>query len=482
MDDKENGPELDARTLQKRAAAAASRSEKRERMGEEAFLLEKRGWRKRKADRQTAAAAADAAAQSQQQPMPPPAGIAGQLSRLAELWTQGLLDDEEFKAAKALALRTAPGVTADGPPAAPPPPQPQPQQQPQQPPQAQAQPQQPPSRPPAQEQPWRRGPHPVREAAVRLVEAWLLSDQSDVALDTRTALTAEDRAYVAAFAERRGLEHETVETSDGLLLRILPSPPPPPAEAATAAAPPGAAAADTAPADTTAADAAAHAATADAAAPAPPEAESAPPAPPEEAEPADAEADAANAAAAAAAADAPNADADAAGAGAAAAPGQATLNDLGGVVGAAEQSELSDALGVSSALYLCAADVLKLRAMIEQPEDPAHLLRVLRRLSSVPMTLQLDATSGMVAFFAELQADETVCAAVGAGVEEAVQAVALMARTARVWEKQLEEQRRERATRLERRQHAAEPATKEKKAKDPNCAACQGRHRAHTCK
>ena len=74
-------------------------------------------------------------------------------------------------------------------------------------------------------------------------------------------------------------------------------------------------------------------------------------------------------------------------------------------------------------------------------------------------------------------------AAVDAGVpEEAVQAVALMARTARVWERQLREQRRERATRLECGLCVAEPATKEKKAKDPNCAACQGRHRAHTCK
>ena len=37
MEGKENEAEVDARTLQKRAAAATSRSTKRERMGEEEF-------------------------------------------------------------------------------------------------------------------------------------------------------------------------------------------------------------------------------------------------------------------------------------------------------------------------------------------------------------------------------------------------------------------------------------------------------------
>ena len=46
MDGKENEPEVDARTLQKRAAAAASRSVRRERMGEEAYKEEHCGWRK----------------------------------------------------------------------------------------------------------------------------------------------------------------------------------------------------------------------------------------------------------------------------------------------------------------------------------------------------------------------------------------------------------------------------------------------------
>ena len=132
--------------------------------------------------------------------------------------------------------------------------------------------------------------------------------------------------------------------------------------------------------------------------------------------------------------------------------------------------------------------MLKLRTMLEQPKDPAHLLRVLWRLSTVPMTLQLDATSGMSAFFAELQADESVLAAVDAGVEEAVQAVALLARIVSVWERQLGDERRDRDARLvrgQRRVHAAGTVccdVPEKRARDPTCAACQGKHRAHICK
>ena len=42
---------------------------------------------------------------------------------------------------------------------------------------------------------------------------------------------------------------------------------------------------------------------------------------------------------------------------------RATLHDLNGIVRAAEQRELSDSLGVSSALYLGASDMLKLCAM-----------------------------------------------------------------------------------------------------------------------
>ena len=44
------------------------------------------------------------------------------------------------------------------------------------------------------------------------------------------------------------------------------------------------------------------------------------------------------------------------------------LDELNRVVDAAEHSALSDRLGVSTALYLGATDMLKLRAMLEQPD------------------------------------------------------------------------------------------------------------------
>ena len=77
MDGKENEEKSDARTLQKRTAATASNAAKRELMGDEAYLLEKRGWRKRKAERAAAAATSATA-----QPQPPPTDIVGKLSEL----------------------------------------------------------------------------------------------------------------------------------------------------------------------------------------------------------------------------------------------------------------------------------------------------------------------------------------------------------------------------------------------------------------
>ena len=85
----------------------------------------------------------------------------------------------------------------------------------------------------------------------------------------------------------------------------------------------------------------------------------------------------------------------------------------------------------------------------------------------------------------EIVQGKTVQAAAEAGVEGAAQAMTLMARTATVWERQLQEQSQERDARLERGQrsaHAAEPVKDKKRVRDPNCAACQGKHRAHTCK
>ena len=109
MSGKENDKEVDAR---KRAAASVSRSEKRQRMGEQAYLQEKRSKqqelkRRQKAERATAAAGALS------QPAPPSVDIAGQLSKLAELWSRGALDDAEFKLAKAQVLTP---TISDGPP------------------------------------------------------------------------------------------------------------------------------------------------------------------------------------------------------------------------------------------------------------------------------------------------------------------------------------------------------------------------------
>ena len=169
----------------------------------------------------------------------------------------------------------------------------------------------------------------------------------------------------------------------------------------------------------------------------------------------------------------------------AASPGQATLDELSGVAADAEQRALSDNLGVSSALMLGAHDMLRLRAMLEEPTDTAHAQLVLRRLSMVPMTIKLDETTGFVAFMAGLSSDETVQAAVEAGAEAAVQMVRLIARIRSTWEAQLgEEQKQLEATRqrLMRRDANAEVVPKKKSPKDPNCLACQGRHRPHTCK
>ena len=159
--------------------------------------------------------------------------------------------------------------------------------------------------------------------------------------------------------------------------------------------------------------------------------------------------------------------------------GQTRLDDLARVSSGSEVRDLSDSLGVSSALYLGASDLLKLRAMIENPCDVEHATRVLRRLSTVPMTSQLDGATGMRACLASLAGNETMQAAVHEGAEEAVEVAEVIARLIRVWEEQLEEEQRQRNA------HAAptpKPAPKPQRVKDPFCLACQGKHRAHTCK
>ena len=112
---------------------------------------------------------------------------------------------------------------------------------------------------------------------------------------------------------------------------------------------------------------------------------------------------------------------------------------------------------MSSALYLGAADMLKLKAMLEQPDDVAHALRVLQRLSTVPITHQLEETAGVgiLAFLVGLSADETMQAAVEAGAEEAKQAVTLMARIVSMWKAQLSEEQKQRDAAQTRQQRNA---------------------------
>ena len=68
---------------------------------------------------------------------------------------------------------------------------------------------------------------------------------------------------------------------------------------------------------------------------------------------------------------------------------------------------------------------------------------------------------------------------------EARKAASLIENIIRVWKRQLkeqEEQREEHVAHAERQQQGRSAPAREKKAKDPNCPACQGKHRAHTCK
>ena len=124
--------------------------------------------------------------------------------------------------------------------------------------------------------------------------------------------------------------------------------------------------------------------------------------------------------------------------------------------------------------------MLKLRAMLEHPDDQAHALRVLRRLSTAPITGQLESTTGICALVRELSTDETVQAAMEAGSEEAAEAATVATRIVSAWEAQLEEERRQQEAHRQRNTRPA--AAQREKRKDPNCRACQGAHRAHTCR
>ena len=138
---------------------------------------------------------------------------------------------------------------------------------------------------------------------------------------------------------------------------------------------------------------------------------------------------------------------------------------------------LSDALGVSSAPYLGAHDVRKLLTMIDDATDYMQTEPALRRLSMAHATLALNRTTSMVASLSLFREDEAVKMAVQAGHVEAVSIVRLCTRIVETWQAQLAEECRQREPPP---QPAGKPGPKPR-FKDPNCAACRGRHRPHTC-
>ena len=85
---------------------------------------------------------------------------------------------------------------------------------------------------------------------------------------------------------------------------------------------------------------------------------------------------------------------------------------------------------------------------------------------------------------AELLSQEAVQEALQAGAEEAVHATTLIARIVSTWEAQLSEDQTQKdaAQRRQRQDATAEAAPRQQRKQDPNCLACQGRHRPHTCK
>ena len=106
-----NAPNAKSRREKNRDSAATSRENKRERMGDDKYLQEKREagveYRKRKKlEREAASAATAAAAAVTAQPVAQPApqtanDAAAQLAALAGLKVAGILDDATFEAAAA---------------------------------------------------------------------------------------------------------------------------------------------------------------------------------------------------------------------------------------------------------------------------------------------------------------------------------------------------------------------------------------------
>ena len=63
----------------------------------------------------------------------------------------------------------------------------------------------------------------VVASAINFINVWQASNEQQNVLDLPPGIDAEDRARVVAFAESLGLAHETMDTSNGAMLRIAPA-------------------------------------------------------------------------------------------------------------------------------------------------------------------------------------------------------------------------------------------------------------------
>jgi len=124
---------------------------------------------------------------------------------------------------------------------------------------------------------------------------------------------------------------------------------------------------------------------------------------------------------------------------------------------------LSDELGVSSARNLGAADMLKLRQMIDEASNTELLARVLRRLSVARLSPELSRSTGIDEAVAGLEPPQE-----DNGVRE------LCEQVAGAWRVQVAEE-------LRRRELASRRGPKPRGTGAHSCKACQGAHRAHTC-
>ena len=131
---------------------------------------------------------------------------------------------------------------------------------------------------------------------------------------------------------------------------------------------------------------------------------------------------------------------------------------------------LSDALGVSAAPNLGGSDMRKLCQVINEPSSTEHLSCALRRLLTTKLTPELSRATGV---------DEAMVRLVD---HESAEVRELSVRIMSAWSAQLEAERQRRELEAEGQRLASRPGPKPKGTGALGCRACQGAHRAHTCK